>query len=172
MLTSSNWFFILVTICLTLIWVALMASVYYGILCCQSSMWMLEIAIQGDVCKGLDGVIKTEETHIKCYGFLEWVWRCTYVHTFLYVLVRLVGGVKTTSFYELCLSSLLLQKFFPLNHSSVPSLVGSAFWENSNVEETSWWCILGYSKALFFLLSCPWSHILHLVPIWNMFIYD
>lgn len=45
---------------------ALMVSVYYGILCCHSSMCkMLELAIQGDVCKGLDGVIKIEETHIK-----------------------------------------------------------------------------------------------------------
>lgn len=117
----------------SVIWTALMAFVYYGILCCHSSMWVLELTIQGDMCKG--GVIETKETHIKVSRFSEWVWRYTYAHTFLYVLVSMSGGVKMTSRYELCLSRPNSSaKLLPFNHSSLPSLVGSAFWENSSVE--------------------------------------
>lgn len=154
----------------SVIWMALMASVYYGILCCCCSTWMLELAIQGDVCK--DGVIETKETHIKVSGFSEWVWRCTYVHTFLYVLVSMSGGVKKTSRLWTMpkQSELFCKNAPPLNHPTLPSLVGSAFWENSSVERR-------FRGAVFwgvgepYSCSCPWSQFLHLLSIWYMFVY-
>lgn len=60
MLTSSNSSSILVVISIALLSeLPGVASVSYGILCSHSSMWMLELIIQGDVCEGLDGAIET-----------------------------------------------------------------------------------------------------------------
>lgn len=153
----------------SVIWMALMASVYYGIPYCCSSMWMLELAIQGDVCKG--GVIETKETHIKTAGP-----QSEYGGTHMYIPFCMCWwacqvGWRRLLVYELCLSRPNSSaKLLPFNHSSLPSLVGSAFWENSSIERRFHGAVFwGVVKPCSY--SCPCSHFLHLLSIWSMFIY-